>query len=359
MISIIVPVYNATSSLAKCVDAILLQSFTDYELLLIDDGSTDDSCDICNRYAMLDSRVKVVHKINEGVSSARNKGLNEANGEYITFIDSDDVIKQGYLANLCAQLDADLTLCGFHSTEGINYKPDEKYVKNEEFANTIPMFVNHAYMLYAPWAKLYRRSIIEENHIRFDTRLRLFEDTIFILTYLSHCKSLRTIDSNLYYYVGVWGGGMKYRLSKEEVEYRCKKEYDCLSILEKQFDCNIDRKNRCYCIQYIENLFSVTNDEYCFELYRKYHKDTTRAFFFANPGLNPIAFEISRIKRLFADRKYSNGWQSLQALSLFITQADGEKSIYRIDERVVYRLLLKRYPTIAFLLLYFYSLFMK
>ena len=99
-ISIIVPVYNAEQYLRRCIDSILNQSFTDFELILIDDGSKDKSSDICDEYAAKDSRIKVYHKENGGVSSARNLGLDNANGEWIAFVDSDDFIKEDYLKHM-------------------------------------------------------------------------------------------------------------------------------------------------------------------------------------------------------------------------------------------------------------------
>ena len=99
-ISVIVPVYNTEKYLHRCVDSILAQTFTDFELLLIDDGSTDSSGAICDEYAQKDSRVRVFHKENGGVSSARNLGLDKAKGKWVTFVDSDDWIKESFLNKL-------------------------------------------------------------------------------------------------------------------------------------------------------------------------------------------------------------------------------------------------------------------
>ena len=100
IMSVIVPVYNTEQYLHRCIDSILTQTYTDFELLLIDDGSKDKSGDICDEYALKDSRIRVFHKENGGVSSARNLGLDNAAGEWITFVDSDDWIIESYLMNL-------------------------------------------------------------------------------------------------------------------------------------------------------------------------------------------------------------------------------------------------------------------
>lgn len=103
MISVIVPVYNQSRYLARCIDSILNQSYDDFELLLINDGSIDDSGTICEKYKLQDKRVKVYHQTNKGVSAARNHGLRVASGEWITFVDSDDYIKSHYLSNFNSQ----------------------------------------------------------------------------------------------------------------------------------------------------------------------------------------------------------------------------------------------------------------
>ena len=107
-ISIIIPVYNAENYLRRCIDSVLSQSFTDFELILVDDGSKDKSPQICDEYASQDTRVRVIHKANGGVSAARNDGLDIAKGEYITFIDSDDWVERDYLSTLSNYRDYDI-----------------------------------------------------------------------------------------------------------------------------------------------------------------------------------------------------------------------------------------------------------
>ena len=110
LVSVIVPIYNAKDSLCQCIDSILSQSFTNFELILIDDGSTDESKDICDNYAIRDTRIITFHKLNGGVSSARNKGLDLAQGEFITFIDSDDYVCTSFLESLLVGEKADLVI---------------------------------------------------------------------------------------------------------------------------------------------------------------------------------------------------------------------------------------------------------
>lgn len=202
MISIIVPVYNAEQYLHRCIDSILAQSHTDFELLLVDDGSPDNCGAICDEYAARDSRVCVFHKQNGGVSSARNFGIEKSRGEWITFIDADDYVHPDFLASLYAQHDADLIIGSFQSVgsdelwNGI--LPNETYGRDVlriklEKSEFVP---NHR----APWAKLYRRDIIIDNHILYDTRVSLSEDWLFTLHYFQYVQSIRTIDAPYYYY---------------------------------------------------------------------------------------------------------------------------------------------------------------
>ena len=114
LISVIVPVYNVENYLYKCISSIITQSYGNFELILIDDGSIDKSGEICDSFSEKDNRIKVIHKVNEGVSSARNYGLKQARGEYICFVDSDDYVLNDYLLNLinCADKDINFVLSG-------------------------------------------------------------------------------------------------------------------------------------------------------------------------------------------------------------------------------------------------------
>ena len=135
LISVIVPVYNVEKYLNKCVDSIIHQTFTNLEIILVDDGSTDKSGPFCEKYAALDQRVKVIHKTNGGLSDARNKGIEKATGDFVTFIDSDDFIELDmieYLYRLLCQAEADISVCQRNEIEeGSNRKKAHLIVKYE------------------------------------------------------------------------------------------------------------------------------------------------------------------------------------------------------------------------------------
>lgn len=355
-LSIIIPVYNAKQTLSRCLDSVLMQDYKDYEVILIDDGSNDGSAAICDEYASKDSRVIVLHEDNHGVSFARNAGLNIAQTQFVTFIDSDDLVEPGYLASLIKGSDVDIAVTGFHSSEGIDYCPSSRYYDRDALSRNIPDMVNHPYMLYAPWGKLFKRDIIETYHLRFDEHLRLFEDTIFVLTYLSHCNTMKEIPSSLYYYIGVWGGVRKYTLSTQEVEYRCQMESDVLTGLENVFACSIPREHRCYCINYLKNIFESLTDEYCYQLYSRYHDGVSAVDFYDNPNLNPMHYELSRVKKLYGKGCVAEGWAALRDLAHFSTQ---KAKIPRKDEAIIYRLLLSGMVKLASMILRIYSLLQK
>lgn len=126
-ISIIIPVYNAARYLRECVDSILQQSFANFEIILIDDGSTDDSPQICDGYAACDQRVKVVHKPNAGVSAARNDGLDRARAEYITFVDSDDWVEAGYIQTLLNYKQYDIVFFPHRFIYGTGFTSEFKF----------------------------------------------------------------------------------------------------------------------------------------------------------------------------------------------------------------------------------------
>lgn len=200
-ISVIVPVYNAEKTLRRCVDSILAQTFEDFELILINDGSKNQSGDICDEYAAKDSRVKTVHKTNGGVSSARNAGLRIAQGEYIAFIDSDDYIDNDYLLGF-KHYDADLIISGAklisinNNWGGTEIQTPQEYEEyhSDSFGELIS---RHGHNMYfrTPWSKTYRNAIIRQHSLYFDEKATLGEDTLFTLNFLS-------LAHNVYFFKG-------------------------------------------------------------------------------------------------------------------------------------------------------------
>ncbi len=241
-ISVIVPVYNAEKYLTQCIDSILEQDFTDYELLLIDDGSKDQSGAICDEYAKNDKRIKVFHKKNGGVSSARNLGIDEAQGEYIAFIDSDDYVDSNYLSILNCR-DADLVVTGYASFEyNINHIVEEcKYTDaiytDNKIAECLSSVLNDTSMR-SPWDKLFRGTIIKKHKIYFNTYLRIAEDTVFVQTYLQYCHKIVFRSGTPYYYRLELGkvSYFKYSLSSNEYLYSLTTVLNTYKNITEHFD---------------------------------------------------------------------------------------------------------------------------
>ena len=211
-VSIIVPVYNAERSIARCVDSILSQQFTDFELLLVDDGSRDGSGAICDGYAAADSRVRVIHKENTGVSDTRNLGIAQARGTYLQFLDSDDWITPDATKLLVQTAEAhscDLVISDFYRVVGerVSRKGDideDRTLTREEYA--AHMMEQPADFYYGVlWNKLYRRDIVADHGLRMDPDISWCEDFLFNLEYIRHAERFYALQVPIYYYVKTKG----------------------------------------------------------------------------------------------------------------------------------------------------------
>lgn len=211
-VSIIVPVYNSEKTLRRCVDSILGQEYDDFELILANDGSTDDSPAICDEYAAADPRVRVLHKKNSGVSDTRNQALDAARGDYVQFLDSDDWISPEatrLLVRAMEDNEADLVISDFYRVIGtkVSRKGDidaEGVLSREEFGDY--MIENPSDFYFGVvWNKLYRRDIIEKHQLRMDVTLSWCEDFIFNMEYELHCKRIYPLQVPIYYYVKTKG----------------------------------------------------------------------------------------------------------------------------------------------------------
>jgi len=207
-ISIIIPVYNTEEYLPICLDSILSQSFKDFEVLLVDDGSKDDSGAVCDAYAAKDSRIRVFHKENGGVSSARNLALEQAKGEWITFVDSDDELLPEGLRHLSEGISdgVDFVMLGFVKStfweKGQSLPQGKgKVISRDEVMLSMFNDTGRVYQGYSV-AKLYRRDLIAAHQLAFDPTIVIKEDTLFIVHYLCLCKKWVYVSGTaVYYYV--------------------------------------------------------------------------------------------------------------------------------------------------------------
>lgn len=223
MISIIVPVYKVENYLHRCIDSILSQSFTDFELILVDDGSPDNCGKICDEYAQKDNRVRVFHKSNGGVSSARNLGLDNAKGEWIAFIDSDDFVENGYLEELLSyetNTSADIIT----SIKILDSTNNSVTLQRKEFGLLFSIYKFEKFC--PPWGKLLRKDIISNNNLKFNTRVHLGEDAMFVLSYLLNADKITLISSNKYNYEKGRPNSLTKKINSYESELAGKEEFD-------------------------------------------------------------------------------------------------------------------------------------
>lgn len=263
-ISIVIPVYNSKNNLRRCVDSVLAQSFTDFELLLIDDGSSDGSDKMCDEYVGLDTRVSVFHKCNEGVSSARNLGLENATGEWVTFVDSDDFVYDNYLENFDVYNNDKFDII----SQGLRI--DKQFQGNSEFKTTFSGLkdewlndVTRNGTLGYVFIKLFKLEIIKENKICFDSKIRFQEDELFVLSYLAFCKSAKSVPKvGYFYFVPDWG-----KYFEDNINSKLLRTNRMLDVLQNKFQSPdqlviFHRKKTSLLLYYIEGNMRHINYSY-------------------------------------------------------------------------------------------------
>ncbi len=204
MISVIVPVYNVEKYLTECLDSILNQTYTDLEIICVNDGSTDNSLKILNEYAQKDNRIKVISQKNKGLSGARNTGIKHSSSEYLTFIDSDDIIKPTYMETLwnnkdkadCVQVNMELFNDKMERLTN-NWFETFYLDKETKLIEITPQNMTH--ILISSWGKLLKKSILQKYNITFYEGI-IHEDYAHTYEYLFHCKNLYYINEKLYLY---------------------------------------------------------------------------------------------------------------------------------------------------------------
>lgn len=212
MISVIVPVYNAEMYLEKCINSILKQTYTDFEIILIDDGSTDSSPQICDNFAKLNGRVKVVHQCNKGPSYSRNLGINISTGTYIAFVDADDWLHEEYLDRMFKNIkknDSDLCICGYRhyysKHKYVDYLPSDYFILRAENRINIneyrKLLLSEAPLLIgSPCLKIIKREILTQEQIYFPVNIPRNVDLVFNLRLLPYLNNIVFVDKTMYTY---------------------------------------------------------------------------------------------------------------------------------------------------------------
>lgn len=258
VVSLIVPVYNVEKYLHKCLDSILSQTFTDFELLLINDGSKDNSGGICDEYAIKDSRVRVFHKENGGVSKARNLGIDKAHGKWIAFIDSDDWVDNTYFEHLLKYEQVEFISMGYQmqnrSMKFNSYVPQEKIYSANNLVDFYQAHIATA-IFRAPWCKLFLTEKIKFHQLNFLENMSFGEDTIFTINYLKNVNNIAVISSAEYYRrfnieslantVNIKGWDIFLTMYKREVQ-------EMLERFPASLQIQKDWANRCFTLAFLE-----------------------------------------------------------------------------------------------------------
>ena len=215
MISVIIPMYNVENTISRAIESVLRNSYTDFELLLIDDGSTDNTLKLCEDYASKDNRISLFQREHRGVSAARNYGIAQAKGEYICFVDSDDEIVESYLSELLSfieSLELDGSFCGYMKLNGDPSESGKAYTVFDETKifseNEIEKFIDTIFVsfhktntrLFSSCMAMFKTQILLDYAIRFNELVHYGEDSLFLYRYLNACKKVGYVNKPLYIY---------------------------------------------------------------------------------------------------------------------------------------------------------------
>lgn len=294
-ISIIIPVYNAEKYISKCLDSILKQTYIDFEVICVNDGSLDDSLSIIESYKNKDKRVKVINQGNGGPSKARNCGLDNANGNYIVFIDADDYIEKNFLGYMLTDINnTDVSICNYievddtgkHNISIFNFLSEEVSNINNSIINEV---------ISGPgglvWGKLFKSNIIKENNIRFNENYKMCEDLLFMAEYIGKANKVRKINKNLYIHNKCNENSITANYKSEMFFYQLEIQERLKKIIQNQKDDDVNEvlnkrlkdilmysiyketKNNKRLLAKLQTIKEIINCEGIYEEKRKFKKD--------------------------------------------------------------------------------------
>ena len=239
-VSVIIPVYRSEATIGRCIRSVQAQTLADIELIAVVDGVVDKSKDILEKLAAEDRRLRVAVQENAGVSAARNRGLEMAEGEYVVFVDSDDTIDADYLASLYAEREHDLVMCGHKYISGgtvTDKRPGDMRLDLGDSGQVAALVANP--LIREICGKLYSTAIVRRHGLRLDTTMRLAEDTCFALRYVAHCRTVRLIAHSGYNYFAA-PVARKYRMNAADAAHHLHTVLALLDDFERSHA--IDRK---------------------------------------------------------------------------------------------------------------------
>ena len=300
-VSIIVPVYNSGKYISRCIDSIVSQTFTNFECILIDDGSTDNSLLICERYHQSDVRIVVIHQDNSGLSATRNKGTELARGKYLCYVDSDDYIQN----NMCEILidavhrsEADVVCCGYAENNKLRTLCEDDFIFTNCSIIEIVHYLEMRQAFGVVWNKLYKKSILDIHSIKFPLGAKFGEDMIFNLQYFKHIKKAYISSNYIYNYLH----DNKNSLAKEKVTLaECHFRFENVSNLFMQVDNNM---KSLFCAELLAKDF-----KYTIALLLRLYSD------------NKVAKEreivINRLKNFYVENEAKNKFSSILMIIIY------------------------------------------
>ena len=243
LVSIVVPVYNVEKYINKCIESVIQQTYKNWELILVDDNSNDNSYQICCEYSKKDKRIRCLKNTAKGVSNARNFGICNVQGEWILFIDSDDEIKEDTVEKLLKDSNGyDIIVGGYEIANEINdtlntYRPDEFQGDITNFCKTIDKYTSAIPYMKGPWCKLFKTEIVKKNNILFPPNMSYGEDVCFVYDYLRVAKKIRIISDVVYVYY-VRGKSLSHGFRREKYQIN-------LMLNKRLYDLCSDHGMRC------------------------------------------------------------------------------------------------------------------
>lgn len=262
-VSVIVPVYQAERFIQKCVQSIINQTHEELEVILIDDGSADGSLQICNELQEKDSRIRVIHQENKGVSVTRNRGIGEATGEYILFVDADDIIEKNmieYMLQKAVETDSEIVICGFDYVyedrieTQIPIEKEGKYRKRDIYTNFWEFYKGG--ILHNIGNKLYSKKLLEDNKILFNEYRPVLEDVQFCLDAIKMTDSVYICRDNFYKYI------MQANQFSVQKKYRRNFYSSLQEVFEYIYDCGIEKSKDFYLVYMDAILLTLKNEMY-------------------------------------------------------------------------------------------------
>lgn len=249
LVSIIVPVYNREKIIETCIASLQNQSYEHLEIIIVNDGSSDHTFDVCTKLCVKDSRIRLIQKANGGVSSARNLGIKEAHGEYIMFLDSDDVYEKDTVKKMVEYADEDtLCICGF--LEVMKNNKSKVYVYDNKpvtvYQSDHYFDLDRKRLFYSVCNKLYSRKKIIDHHLFYDEEVHYTEDFIFNLNYYQHIKQVILINQPYYHYVDCDEGSLSKDKQENFLNGTLANSKAVINYLESHPEISKDMQARCY-----------------------------------------------------------------------------------------------------------------